>query len=85
MTDRTSYTYRAETPGPNPDMYSQGGAAREAFRQARMSPYIRKHTQEQAHIAADPKTAFKAARQSKQASPSHTQIHSTEKETNHER
>lgn len=85
MTDRTSYTYRAETPGQNPDMYSQGGAAREAFRQARMSPYIRKHSQEQTHMDGDPKIAFKAVRQSKQTSPKHGQTHNTEKETNYER
>ncbi len=44
MQDRPSYSYRAkDLPGSNPDMYSLGGKTREAFREARASPYIREH------------------------------------------
>lgn len=43
MQDRTSHSYRADLPGGNPDMYAKGGKAREAFREARTSPYIREH------------------------------------------
>lgn len=45
MTDRTSYSYRADMPGSNPDMYQIGGKAREAFKQERMSPYIARQSQ----------------------------------------
>ena len=47
MQDRTSWSYRANLPGGNPDMYKEGGKAREAFREARTSPYIREHAQGQ--------------------------------------
>lgn len=47
MQDRTSWSYRANLPGGNPDMYKEGGKAREAFREARTSPYIREHAQSQ--------------------------------------
>jgi hypothetical protein len=65
MTDRTSHSYRGDTPGSNPDMYSQGGKAREAFREARMSPYIRQETQKQAAS----KDAFLKQRKSLQPKP----------------
>lgn len=45
MNDRTSYSYRADTPGSNPDMYQIGGKAREAFKRERMSPYIARQNQ----------------------------------------
>lgn len=35
MQDRTSYSYRADTPGSNPDMYQVGGMARDAFKRMR--------------------------------------------------
>ena len=42
--DRTSFSYRANLPGRSPDMNAQGGKARQAFRDARASPYIREQT-----------------------------------------
>lgn len=45
MKDRTSHSYRADTPGSNPDMYQIGGQLREAFKQERCSPYIAKQMQ----------------------------------------
>ena len=63
MKDRTSYSYRGDTPGPKPDMYSQGGKAREAFKQARCSPYIRQEAQQQNQGSSAPsKEQFKAKR-----------------------
>jgi len=41
MQDRTSWSYRANLPGGNPDMYKEGGKARDAFKEARASPYVR--------------------------------------------
>ncbi|MEM9668630.1 MAG: hypothetical protein AAF950_06860 [Pseudomonadota bacterium] len=35
MQDRTSYSYRGDTPGGNPDMYQVGGMARDAFKRSR--------------------------------------------------
>ncbi|WP_298307670.1 hypothetical protein [uncultured Erythrobacter sp.] len=46
MTDRTSWSYRANLPGGNPDMYKEGGKARDAFKDARCSPYIREQTEQ---------------------------------------
>lgn len=72
MQDRTSHSYRADTPGSNPDMYQKGGQAREAFRKARMSPYIRQETQKAQSTTKDGrsaelnKAAFKAKRKAQQ-------------------
>lgn len=35
MKDRTSHSYRADMPGPSPEMYQIGGTARRDFMQAR--------------------------------------------------
>ena len=67
MQDRTSHSYRADTPGSNPDMYSQGGKAREAFREARCSPYVRQESQKQSQGTT--KEQFKARRQASMPAP----------------
>ena len=70
MKDRTSYSYRGDTPGPNPDMYQKGGQAREAFREARMSPYIRNEVERQSQGAAQlDKEQFRAMRKPQITSP----------------
>lgn len=75
MQDRTSFSYRANLPGGNPDMYSEGGKAREAFREARMSPYIREHSNRPSQSRSegsqdDGRKAFRAKRRKPHPAPS---------------
>ena len=63
--DRTSFSYRASLPGRSPDMDAQGGKARDAFKQARTSPYIREQIEKRAqHGESDRRERFIKDRQS---------------------
>ena len=75
MQDRTSHSYRASLPGSTPDIYANGGKAREAFREARSSPYIREHSSKLAQGKSgdsqeDARKAFRAKRRKPQPAPS---------------
>jgi len=75
MQDRTSYSYRANLPGGTPDMSANGGKAREAFREARASPYIREQSNKLSQGTSDGsqddgRKAFRAKRRKPQPAPS---------------
>lgn len=75
MQDRTSWSYRANLPGGSPDMYKEGGKAREAFREARCSPYIRENSQNRSGTQSQgsdghTRKAFKAKRRTPNPVPS---------------
>lgn len=75
MQDRTSYSYRAGLPGSIPDMYAEGGRAREAFRETRMSPYMREHSKRPSQgrsegSQGDGRNAFRAKRSKPLPAPS---------------
>ena len=51
MSDRTSFTYRADMPGSNPDMNQIGGTARDAFMRARDANALEQDTQSRSEEA----------------------------------
>lgn len=57
--DRTSFSYRASLPGNNPNMNAQAGKARQAFKHARTSPYVREQIEKRSeHGESDRREKF---------------------------
>lgn len=76
MTDRSSYSYRANTPSSNPDMYQKGGQLKQAFKEERCSPYIAKHSKTQSDTKTTDKASSKEAFMSQRKRPSKPHQHS---------